>query len=125
MTDEEASQKGIDIRKALDILSARSAQPDSEHHTHTDGCCHTHPDEVPTNAKSMGQTIDMLRENHAEVDEKAVEEAEALQKRVQEEREKRKLEMEQKIRSMSVKELIQCILEAQEQRVRAYTVYNG
>jgi hypothetical protein len=117
------NQKGIDIKQALEILSARSAQPDSEHHNHSEGCCHS--EEAPPNAKSMGQTIDMLREAGSAEVVKSAEEAEVLQKKVQEDRDKRKSELDKRIQAMTVKELLQSVLESQQQRVRAYGIYNG
>lgn len=134
MTDTNSNDEGIDIRQALEILSARSTSGDDHHHHHhpsaaaaaAGGCSHIHPQEVPANAKSMGQTIDLLRENN--ITDSAVvqqaQEAEALQNKVQEERAQRKQELEQKIQSMTVKELLQSVLEAQQERVRTYGLYN-
>jgi hypothetical protein len=110
---------GIDIRQALDILSGRSGQEA----THSEGCCHHNSQEAPPNAESMGQTIDLLKEDTTDTAMTA-EEVEALQKRVEEERSQRKIELEEKLRSMAVKELLQTALEAQQQRVRTYGDYD-
>ena len=106
MSRSRAPQKGIDIQQALEILAARSS-------------CH-HQHEAPPNARDLGQVIDLtggLPTNH-------VQQVEKFQKQVKEERARRHSELQKKLQSMEVKELLHSILEAQQERVRTYREYD-
>ena len=124
-----SSKDGIDIRLALEILSARSA----EAHTHSENGeagCHHH---APNGAAQMGQTIDLNQDTTNQTEDteddsanpvaSAEETVEEKRKRVQEERDKRRADMKQKLESMSVKNLTNAVLDAQQQRVMTYREY--
>jgi len=117
---EPASKQGIDIRQALDILSARK----SEAHSHTEnGGCHHH--DAPEESKSMGQTIDLNKPAEPETPPETVDpDMEAQRQQLEEERAKRRIEIEEQLQSMTVKELIQAVTEAQQKRVTTYKDYD-
>lgn len=115
--DAPAAQ-AIDIQEALTILSARTEDPN---HTHGhEGCCHGTP--APEDAKGMGQTIDMTAPTPTTP---ATEEFpnEEEQKKLQEERAKRRQEIHDEMERMTVRELLQAVMKAQQDRVAAYRDY--
>jgi hypothetical protein len=111
------NSKGIDVQEALSILSARTA--DSSSSKAEDGCgCHgTKP---PENAKNMGQKIDLLarKETGNEQEEQKISE-----EKIQQERAKRHEEIQKELNNMGNSELLQALLKAQEDRVKAYQEY--
>jgi hypothetical protein len=109
--------KSIDIQQALTILSARTEDPN---HTHEyDGCCHGA--RAPENAKDMGQTIDMTAPTPVPAPEDIPNEDE--EKKRQEERVRRRQAIHAELERMKVKELLQAVMKAQQDRVMAYRDY--
>lgn len=109
--------KGIDIQEALSILSARTSDSPS---SKSDGGCGCHGSKPPENAKNMGQQIDLLADT-ATVNEQ--EEAKIQEAEVQQERAKRHQEIRIELNSMPELELLKTLLQAQEDRVKAYREY--
>jgi len=122
-----AKNKGIDFRQALEILASRSAQGHHHHHSH-DACCHHYSREAPPNARTMGQRIDLLPDDTSSTTTTTTtandKNAEELQNQVQEERARRKNEIDKALQSMSVRELLQSVMEAQQRRVETYRNYD-
>lgn len=112
-----SSSEGIDIVKALGILSLRSG--DDHEHTHDHGDCHNH---VPEGGKTMGQSIDMAK---SEEDAKAIVESMENQRReIANARRKRGAEIQATLESLTIRELLTEILAAQSARVAAYREYD-
>jgi len=124
---------GIDFRQALTILADRSS---CEEHDHDKKGCHTHQTKE---LRSMGQTIDLLENsvrtattnnNNNEITGSTTTTTttcdEATQKKQQQEeaRQKRMQEMDAKLQTMTVKELLQLVMKTQQQRVETYQIYN-
>jgi hypothetical protein len=113
-----SSSKGIDIRQALEILSARGDHTGPIRDGPRCGCC-----EKPPNFASLGQTIQLIdSENNGSTTD--LQEIEDLRNKVSEERAKRRNEMEEKLSSLNKEELMKCFFEAQEQRVKTYRLYD-
>lgn len=120
----ESSRQGIDIRQALDILSARTSHDHSHSHSDKqDGCQKS----ATIESNAMGQTIDLNAPEEA-----TIADPEAVAKSMEEE--KKKLERDRKTReeqirahlqTMSVKDLLQAVMEAQKERVATYRAYDG
>jgi hypothetical protein len=117
----DLSAKAIDIEQALTILSARTEDPNHTHDHH--GCCHGA--QAPDNSKDMGQTIDMTAPTPLPASEEIISEEE--QKKQQEERARRAARRRQEIHAelerMEVRELLQAVMKAQQDRVAAYRDY--
>ena len=143
-------KRGIDIHKALSILSARSTSShDHHHHNHQNhsqvtttsgsassssnhacsGGCHGDP--IPDNVEGMGQTIDMLAtksdggDNSESLKEKEQEEKQRMQQQqlLEEQRLKRKQQIQRELDQMSTRELLQYVMKTQQERVAAYRDY--
>jgi hypothetical protein len=123
--------QGIDIETALSILSERTkdARNDSshDHGGSGGGCggCH-HGASLPENMKTMGQTIDLNKPTTTESSSDTVlsdEERQKEEARIKAERAKRQEEIQKQLNSMSNKELLQAVLNAQEDRVATYRDY--
>jgi len=136
------AQSGIDIQKALDILADRSSCPAAHNHSHN----HSHEDtntEGRANAagcqayqteslRGMGQTIDLdataattANNNNGNSGEDAIEVDEELQReQMAEQRKQRNEELQAHLRSMTIQELLETVLETQQQRVATYKEYN-
>lgn len=117
------NDEAIDIHKALDILSLRTQHNHGldDHNDQHEGSigCHTH---VPDGGKSMGQSIDLTQTNE---EAKAIAESMAEQRQALErERQERKIEILSKLETMTIRELLAAVLEAQEGRVETYRVYD-
>jgi hypothetical protein len=116
-------KQGIDIRQALDILSARTSHDHSHSHSNVqDGCQQCATDE----SKTMGQTIDL---NALAVP--AATDPEVVAKSMKEEKQQlhRVLKMRQtkiraRLQNMSVKDLLQAVMEAQRERVATYQSFD-
>ena len=120
-TPTPPSQKGIDFRKALEILSMRSAE-DSASTKGNDENSTRGKSSGLNGAKPMGQVIDLFGNDKATgCDSSEVQEKK--RKKMEEERIKRRSEIEQKLQSMSAKDLINAVLEAQQQRVATYRTF--
>lgn len=119
-TRSRSNTKGIDIRQALEILSARGESAGSPRAGGGPkcGCC-----EKPPDFASLGQTINLVDTND-EPTNAALHDIEVLKKKVDEERTQRRNEMEAKLGSLNKEELMKCFFEAQEQRVQAYRLYD-
>lgn len=127
---------GIDIHKALDILAARSSTGHDHSHSHSnDVGCHAHQTE---DKRFMGQTIDLespttssgatTAQPQTTVEQQQQQQqndTEAIRKEQEARRQQLAKELEVKLKSMSVKELLQTVMETQQQRVSTYTEYNG
>ena len=114
-SSQPCEKKGIDIRKALEILSVRS----SESHTHLkngDGECHH---DAPTEAIEWGQRIDIGGGETT-----ADESIEITREKLEIERSMRRVAIEEKLNKMSVKDLLDCVMNAQCQRVAGYRTYD-
>lgn len=127
------NRSGIDIQRALDILADRSGCGNDHSKTHG---CHNHADDhnhaaTAEDLKSMGQTIDLFNDETGD-DEKNSDiteaekhaKAEAAKKVQEEQRNERMEKMKAKLQSMTVKELLQTVMETQQQRVEIYQGYN-
>jgi hypothetical protein len=124
-----SNQQGIDIRVAMEILSERSG----EEHSHSEhggpGCHHHAPKGTET---MMGQTIDMNEseekpasnmEEGDDDDDKNDEDVKAQQEQLDKDRAKRKIEIEEQLQSMTLKELLHTVMDAQQNRVSTYRDY--
>jgi len=110
-----SAKDGIDIHKALDILSLRSSgEKNSSVDHHHD--CHKH---APEGGKAMGQTINLV-----DNDDSLPTHIEDQRKDLQEKRKKREIEIRKRFESMKVLELLNSVMEAQEGRVAAYREFN-
>ena len=121
---QSSHQNGIDIHKALSILSDR-ANPDNDggsdsKHSH-ENCCHG--SKAPENAKEMGQTIDLMGSGSAEKVAISEEERQKEELRIKEERAKRREEILKQLNSMKVGDLLRAVLTAQQDRVATYKDY--
>ena len=121
MRPPSSSKDGIDITKALSILSDRSNPGESHSHDKEGGCCHG--DSIPENAKAMGQTIDMMAQAPSDVVQVSEEERKQEEQRLKEQREKRQKEIREELGSMTVKELLKAVFNTQEGRVATYKEY--
>jgi hypothetical protein len=128
MSSTSSSQKGIDIRDALEILSERSSEEHGHRENTGPGCgCH-----APKDAKTMGQTIDMneaedqpesmVEESNDDID-KNDEDTKAQQEQLDKERAKRRVEIESQLQTMTLKELLHAVMDAQQNRVSTYKDY--
>ena len=119
----ESSRQGIDIRQALDILSARTSHDHS--HSHSDeqaGCQQSATNE----SKAMGQTIDLNSPEEATPDPEAVAKSmEEEKQKLDRDRKTREEQIRAHLQTMSVKDLLQAVMEAQRERVATYRAYDG
>lgn len=129
---EFESQSGIDIRKALEILSSRTAHSHN-HENHLSYCGGTNDKPPPAILKNMGQTIDLFAQSPAP----SVDSAQPLSSSSSQERtantsvdasEIDQIERRQKIRD-TIRDtpliaLLKMVLTAQEDRVRTYRLYD-
>jgi hypothetical protein len=119
----ESSRKGINIRQALDILSARTSHDHS--HSHSDaqaGCQQNATDE----SKAMGQTIDLNAPERATPDPETIAKSmEEERKKLDRDRKTREEQIRAHLQTMSVKDLLQAVIEAQRERVATYRTYDG
>ena len=128
--NQKTRAQGIDVRKALEILAARSCSHDhhnhaAPHNNHSTGCIDILPTE---DAVQWGQRISLGGPQDTDDEEKETMAAsisiEEQKERIAKERAERQIVMEQKLASMSVVELLQCVMNAQEERVATYRNYN-
>jgi hypothetical protein len=125
-----SSQQGIDIRDALEILSARSSEEHSHGHSENgEPGCHHH---APKDSKTMGQTLDMnevekqpesMMEESNDDNDNSDQDVQAQQQQLDEERAKRRIEIEAQLQTMTLKELLHAVMDAQEKRVATYRDY--
>jgi hypothetical protein len=126
-SESNPSLKGIDIQEALSILSARNSEDHHSHsHTHDNNdqasCCHGAP--APESAKSMGQTIDLTAPNSQQPpDPQEESNNKEQQEKLEHERQKIRQEIQLALESLAVKDLLQAVLTAQQDRVAAYRDY--
>lgn len=124
-----SNQQGIDIRVAMDILSERSGEEHS--HTSENGGpgCHHH---APKGVETMGQTIDMNESEEKPAskmdesnddDDKTDEDVKAQQEQLDKDRAKRRIEIQEQLQSMTLKELLHAVMDAQQNRVSTYRDY--
>ena len=128
---QRMSAQGIDVREALEILAARSSRThdhsraSDHHHSAACGC---HHGGIPTeDAVHWGQRISLGGEQDAKDEEEAMAVSlsiEEQKERIAKERAERRIDVEQKLASMTVLELLQCVMGAQEERVATYRNYN-
>lgn len=126
MMDENSSKskEGIDIRLALEILSQRS--PEGNPYQRPCECIH----HAPPMAKNMGQVIDISGDSSTrDESSSSVVQSEGTSQQSQKqgmevERAERRRAIEEGFRSMTVKELLSTVLQAQEERVATYRVYD-
>jgi len=125
-----SSQQGIDVREALHILSLRNPEEHGHshdhHHQHSSlTACH----EAPTkDAVNWGQRIDLgaseSSSSNATSQEEAVANIEKQKEQLEKERAERRAVIEKKLETMSISELLQCVMNSQEQRVATYRSYD-
>jgi hypothetical protein len=118
-TPSHTSGSGIDIRQALDILSQRSSEPAKVDSSIPRCGCHQN---VHKDAHRWGQRID-LGEGDTNVPNDS--EIETDVAKVQMERAKRRVEIEECLSSMSVEDLIGCVISSQRERVATYRTYDS
>ncbi|KAL7548820.1 hypothetical protein ACHAWF_012094 [Thalassiosira exigua] len=120
------SPRGIDLRDALSILAARSEAGDG-HGRHRG-------EHVPSALKDMGQTIDLNatttaneeRRDGAVASSKKYDgerRAEETRDALRRARERRNRELDERLSSMDLGELLRVVFEAQEERVATYRTY--
>ncbi|KAG7356725.1 DNA repair REX1-B [Nitzschia inconspicua] len=140
-TPAAQQQTGIDIRKALEILSTRTPHSHASHdHDNSRdaekmGCCGIHGDEMSENLKQMGQTIDMLGQAAppstaaATIEtshERQAQEAREIQEQQKEKAAQHKKELAASLKGMTqTSDLIRVLLRAQEDRVKTYQTYDA
>mmetsp|Transcript_11238 Transcript_11238/g.12872 ORF Transcript_11238/g.12872 Transcript_11238/m.12872 type:complete len:256 (-) Transcript_11238:12-779(-) len=108
---------GINIQKALEILSLREGNSNVDHN----GECHI----IPEGGKEMGQTIHLVDTTAATTSTNNLSNFIQDEKHnLQEKRKKREIEIRKRFESMKITELLHSIMDAQEGRVRAYREYN-
>jgi len=134
------SKQGIDIREALEILALRN--PDDHDHSHDHrhhhqphssslSACH----EAPTkDAVHWGQRIELgessSEDNNNNDDdnvgshEETMANIEKQKDRIEKERADRRAVIEETLASMSVIELLECVMNSQEERVKTYRNYD-
>jgi hypothetical protein len=121
-------QQGIDIRVAMEILSERSGEEHS-HSEHGGPGCHHH---APKGTETMGQTIDMNESEEKPAskmdesnddDDNNDEDVKAQQVQLDKDRAKRKIEIQEQLQSMTLKELLHAVMDAQQNRVSTYRDY--
>lgn len=117
-------QTGIDVQKALDILNDRSSCHGCHDHPHSE-VCRTHQTD---DLRSMGQTIDLASMAESSNEETSATRSSADMESLRGQQEKNKREWLERIqvelKSMSVKELLQTVVDTQQQRVATYQGYN-
>jgi DNA repair REX1-B len=133
--DNDDAAREIDIRKAYEILSSTRGGSNGSGQDHCDEGCHTN---APREAAQWGQRVDLdgpssgtqqlqheEESDAADATERisAEQKLEEERKRIQEERAKRAVELEEKFQSMSVPDLLGFILSTQQQRVASYQIY--
>jgi len=135
------NKEGIDIRKALEILSARSSSGhdhphDGQHNdenqlagdsidSNNQTQCACHKDRsAPADGKNMGQVIDLDATASSEVVSQQHKTLEAVKQQLAQERSQRQAEIEKRFNSMTTRELLQAVLETQQQRVVTYRTYD-
>jgi hypothetical protein len=119
-TPSHVTGSGIDIRQALDILSQRSSEPAKEENSSIPSCgCHQN---VHKDAHQWGQRIDI---GGGDTDVTKESEMETDVAKVQMERAERRVQIEECFSSMSVKDLIGCVISSQRERVATYRTYDS
>jgi hypothetical protein len=113
---------GIDIEKALDILANRR----TDARARSQALCYSCGLHQTESLRTIGQTIDMVE---AESDTKEFPTpdqrgTESSQIRQDERRREMLSRVHEELRSMSIKELLQTVLDTQQQRVLTYRIYN-
>lgn len=117
-----SSNQGIDIRQALDILASRTSHEHS--HSHSEGqagCEQSATDE----SSAMGQTIDLASGETAPDPTTVAEAMEEQKQKLDQDRKAREEQIRAHLQSMSVKDLLQAVMEAQRERVATYRAYDG
>lgn len=116
---------GIDIRQALDILASRNSHGHTHEHSYVHGneqaaCQRSATDET----RAMGQTIDLnapANDSSASLQvERMAQTMEETKKELEKARKAREVEIRAHLKSMSVKNLLQAVMEAQCERVGTY-----
>lgn len=113
------SQNGIDIRQALEILSQRSTNDGSAAETQGKCTCSIH--HAPKVTQELGQILRLNPQDEQE----ELQDMAAQKFSLRVEREERRKALEAKLEEMSLHDLVQAVLEAQQQRVRIYQQYNS
>ncbi|KAG7356369.1 DNA repair REX1-B [Nitzschia inconspicua] len=139
-TPAAKQQTGIDIRKALEILSTRTPHSHAPHdhddssHDEKMGCCGIHGDELSEDLKQMGQTIDMLGQATPSAaattiqtsHEREAQEASEIQEQQKEKVAQHKKELAASLKGMTqTSDLLRVLLRAQEDRVKTYQTYDA
>lgn len=114
-SSSSSQQQGIDFRDAVAILSARSPHSSSshEHHHHPTECHHA---PISIDMKRMGQVIEVSTDPSSTNND--------TKKALEEEQRVHQKKLHTTMSTMSVRELLQTVLEAQQQRVESYRTYN-
>ena len=115
-----AKRDGVSVQQALEILAERSALNEQSSENQCPCSRLEGGNFIPRGAQNMGQTIDLLDAGVSPESAAAVVDHQKLD----EERAKRKEQLESKLDSMSTKELLQTVLDVQEQRVATYRAFD-
>jgi len=112
-----AGNQEIHVQQALEILARRS----EEGRDASENQCPCGKLEIPEGARKMGQTIELMAAGITPPTEMMDEKE---HKKVAQEREDRKVELKEKLGTMSTKQLLQTVLDVQEQRVATYRTFD-
>lgn len=117
------SNQGIDIRQALEILASRTSHDHSHSHSEDQaaGCQQSATDEC----KDMGQTIDLVSGETAPDPAVLAKAMEEEKQQLDQDRQAREEQIRAHLQTMSVKDLLQAVMEAQRERVATYRTYDG
>jgi hypothetical protein len=118
-----SSRHGIDIRQALDILSSRTSHDHSHEHGNEQAACHG---SATDEARAMGQTIDLNApaRDPSTLPAASAQSMDEAKQELDEARKARGEEIRAHLQSMSIKDLLQAVMEAQRERVATYRVYD-
>jgi len=123
------------VREALHILAARPSSHEHGHHEHerappdadASSLVACHDQGAPTkDAVNWGQRISLgSNDDEDDTGETAAASLEDQKEKLEQERAKRRAVIEEKLASLSVEELLQCIMNSQEQRVVTYRAFDS
>jgi hypothetical protein len=118
-TANQQNEAGIDINQALDILAQRTSEPNTHSHPENGdgvGCHHN----APELASEWGQRLDLGGGD----DDTSDESVEARRHKLEAERAERRVQIEDALNSMAVKDLLGCVINSQQERVVCYRTYD-
>lgn len=121
-----SNTQGIDIRQAMEILASRTSHDHDHDHSHSSdehqaGCQQSATDD----AKNLGQTIDLATGETTADPATIAMSMEEQKKQLDQDRKIREEQIRAHLQTMSVKDLLQAVMEAQKERVATYRTYDG